>query len=388
MRKRTAEPLSELMANPDPPCVSIYQPTHRNHPEDRQDPIRFRNLLREVEVSLRRVYPSRGIRPLLERLQELTDSSRFSVRRHEGMAVFVSPSSFRVVDLRRSVPELAVVADSFHIKPLVRLLQAVERYHVLCLNRQSVRLFEGEADHLEEIELVDIPSTLTEALGEELTEPHLTVASYRLGSWAPHAPHGQPASYHGHGSRRDEIDADCERFFRLIDGAILERYSRPSGLPLVLAALPEHHARFRAVSRNPFLAPEGVELNPEAISTHRLGREVWARLEPRHLARLDKLADDFRAARMRGLGSDRLEDVVPAALGGRVDTLLVEADREIPGTIEPMTGRVRRGSLSHPAVDDLLDDVAEATLRRGGQVLVVPGARMPSPTGLAAIYRF
>src|SRR5512135_1822559 len=95
MRKRTAEPLSELMANSDPPCVSIYQPTHWNHPKDRQDPIRFRNLLREVEVSLRRVYPSRGIRPLLERLQELTDSSRFSVRRHEGMAVFVSPSSFR-----------------------------------------------------------------------------------------------------------------------------------------------------------------------------------------------------------------------------------------------------------------------------------------------------
>jgi hypothetical protein len=67
---------------------------------------------------------------------------------------------------------------------------------------------------------------------------------------------------------------------------------------------------------------------------------------------------------------------------------LVEADREIPGKIEPTTGRVRRGSLSHPAVDDQLDDVAEATLRRGGQVLVVPGARMPSPTGLAAIDRF
>ena len=127
---------------------------------------------REVEVSLRRVYPSRGIRPLLERLQELADTSRFSVRRHEGMAVFVSPSTFRVVDLRRSVPELAVVADSFHIKPLVPPSPGRRApYHVLCLNRQSVRLFEGEADHLEEIELVDVPSTLTEALGEEVTEP-------------------------------------------------------------------------------------------------------------------------------------------------------------------------------------------------------------------------
>jgi hypothetical protein len=27
----------------EPPCLSLYQPTHRHHPENRQDPIRFRN---------------------------------------------------------------------------------------------------------------------------------------------------------------------------------------------------------------------------------------------------------------------------------------------------------------------------------------------------------
>jgi len=29
----------------DPPCVSLFQPTHRNHPDNQQDPIRFKNLL-------------------------------------------------------------------------------------------------------------------------------------------------------------------------------------------------------------------------------------------------------------------------------------------------------------------------------------------------------
>ena len=31
-----------------PPCISLYQPTHRRHPDNQQDPIRFRNLVTEV----------------------------------------------------------------------------------------------------------------------------------------------------------------------------------------------------------------------------------------------------------------------------------------------------------------------------------------------------
>jgi RNA polymerase sigma factor (TIGR02999 family) len=34
MRKPTAEPLTELIASPDPPCVSVDQPTHPNRSED------------------------------------------------------------------------------------------------------------------------------------------------------------------------------------------------------------------------------------------------------------------------------------------------------------------------------------------------------------------
>jgi len=32
-----------LLASHEPPCLSLYQPTHRAHPDKQQDPIRFRN---------------------------------------------------------------------------------------------------------------------------------------------------------------------------------------------------------------------------------------------------------------------------------------------------------------------------------------------------------
>lgn len=44
--------------------------------------------------------------------------------------------------------------------------------------------------------------------------------------------------------------------------------------------------------------------------------------------------------------------------------------------------------MANPDVDDVLDDLAELVMRQGGEVVVVPDERMPSETGLAAVYRF
>jgi hypothetical protein len=41
-----------------------------------------------------------------------------------------------------------------------------------------------------------------------------------------------------------------------------------------------------------------------------------------------------------------------------------------------------------PEVDDLLDDLREAGREQGRQVVIVPVERMPTRTGIAAIYRF
>jgi Bacterial archaeo-eukaryotic release factor family 3 len=366
----------------EPPCLSLYQPTHRHHPDNQQDPIRFRNLLRAMEESLRQKSPKFEVTPLLEPFQALANNYDFWNHTLDGLAVLSAPGMFRVYRLQRPVPELVVVADTFHLKPLMRILQSADRYHVLGLSRGEIKLFEGNRDVLDPIDLAQgVPRTITEALGEELTEPHLTVASYGMGT-------SGPAMYHGHGGRKDEIDRDAERFFRVVDRAILERHSRPSGLPLLLAALPEHHALFRQVSQNPFLMDESLDIHPDALPIDALRDRAWRVVESQYLARLAGLVEAFGEARSKGLGADVLAQVSEAAVTGRVATLLIEADRQVPGRIDATTGRITFGDLEHPEVDDLLDDVAELVVKMGGQVVVVPAERMPTPTGLAAIYRF
>jgi len=366
----------------EPPCISIYQPTHRHRPENQQDPIRFRNLLKTVEESLRQKYPTQEIQPLMEPFSLLASDRNFWNHTLDGLAILSALGLFRIFRLQRPVSEFCVVADSFHVKPLIRILQSADRYQVLCLNRREMRLFEGNRDVLDEVEPAPgVPKIISEALGDELTEPHQTVASYGMGA-------GKTPMRHGHGAKKDEVDNDTERYFRAVDRAILEHHSRPTGLPLMLAAMKEYHAPFRKVSRNPFLMQEGLQINPDALSLDQLRVEAWIKMEPVYLERLSNLIENYQVARSRQLGSDDLSQVAQASIAGRIGHLLVEADRIIPGRIDPGTGEIKLTDITHPEIDDLLDDLAETVLRMKGDVVVVPKERMPSITGVSATYRF
>ncbi len=376
---------SGLLEDCKPPCLSIYQPTHRYNPDNRQDPIRFGNLVKALKESLLQQQQEDEIRPLLEPFLALADDRDFWNHTLDGLAVLGAKGFFRVYRLQRPVAELAVVADSFHIKPLIRILQSADRYQVLGVNRNEIRLFEGNRDALDETELAQgVPRTITEALGEEeLTESHLSVASYGGVSA------GRVPMRHGHGGKESEVDAEAERFFRAVDRAVLERHSQPSGLPLILAALPEHHNMFHEVSRNPFLISESIDVHPDALSSiDELRRRAWQLIRPRYLARLAALVEEFGNAKSKGHGADDPAQVAKAAVEGRIATLLIEARRELPGRINAETGDIEIDDLTDPQVDDLLDDLGALALKMGGQVVVVPAERMPTETGVAAIYRY
>jgi hypothetical protein len=373
---------STMLAGAQPPCLSLYQPTHRHHPDNQQDPIRFRNLVNKLEQSLQQKYSAVAITKILEPFNVLADDMAFWNHTLDGLAVFAASGLFQVFRTQRPVIELAVVADSFHTKPLRRLLQTVDRYQVLGLSQHAIRLFEGNRDAIDEIDLTPgVPRTITDALGDELTEPRLTVSSYGGGAGP-----GSTPMHHGHGGKSDEMDVDAERFFRAVDRAVLEHYSQPTGLPLILAALPEHHALFHRVSQNPFLATEGIMISPDAVSLEELRARAWEVVAPQYQVQLTELNEVFAQAHSKGLGNDDLAEVATAATAGRVETLLLESDRQLPGRLDSTTGRIELSELSDPGVDDLLDDLGELVANKGGHVWVIPAEHMPSKTGVAAIY--
>jgi hypothetical protein len=265
----------------------------------------------------------------------------------------------------------------------MRILQSADRYYVLGLNRQEACLFEGNRYVLDEVQLPpEFPRTASEFVGERSGKPERKYRTYG----GPGALGG--ATIHGTDIRQDEIARDTERFFRAVDDAVLDGYSRPSGRPLLLAALPEHHYLFRAVSRNPFLMSEAIDVYAGTLSVGELRERAWQQFLPRYLQRLDELIERFGAARASDQGSAHLAEIARAAAAARVSNLLIEADRIVPGRFDSGTGAVEFASLDDPAVDDLLDELGEHTLKTGGEVVIVPAERMPTDTGIAATFRF
>src|SRR5690606_4109709 len=106
---------------------------------------------------------------------------------------------FRVYRLQRPVPNLAIVADSYHVRPLIRIVQSADRYQILALDRQKVELFEGNRDALAPVDLPpEVPRTFAEAVGEEPRKPQVTV-------WTPGSQATKAGIYHGADSWTDAM---------------------------------------------------------------------------------------------------------------------------------------------------------------------------------------
>lgn len=370
-----------LLRDHEPPCLSLYQPTHRQHPDKEQDPIRFRNLVRTMEESLRQAYPDRDIKALLTPFHALADDRDFWNHTLDGLAILANPDSFRVYRLQRPVPERVVVAASFHTKPLMRIVQSADRYQILGLSRHEYKMYEGNRDQIDELPPGDdTPREIDAVLNIDRSAERAT----RTYGGAD----GASTTRHGTDVRQEAIDTETEHFFRAVDRAVQEHYSKPSGLPLLLAALPEHHGLFRQISQNPALMTEGLDIHPDNLSADALRERAWELVLPHYLQRLQGLVDSFNAAHAKGESSGDASDIARAAVAGRVATLLVEADRVVPGTLDLDTGAIADANMDDPGVDDLLDDIGECVLRKGGEVVIVPAERMPTQSGLAAIFRY
>lgn len=381
----TTAQVRSFLTPPTPPCVSIYMPTHRTEPGRRQDPIRYRNLLRTAGESLRQKYPGSQVNPLMGKFDEFARDEGFWSQTLDGLAVLGSAEGVEYFRLPRTMPEVAIVADSFHVKPLLRYTQSADRYQVLSLTQTQAAMCEGNRYGLEPMILPDeFPDSMGEALGTQLTQEYRGVAE------GPRSPSrsGAATTYYGIGSRKDSENVDVGRYFQVVDDYVIKHVSNPSELPLVLVSLPENESEFRKRSQNRFLLPDGVRTDPGSLDANAMRAEVWKVVEPRYHERLDRLSNDFGTALSRQMATKILGEAAKAVVESRVGLLMVDADKRVPGKCDPTTGNIQFDKLQNPDVDDLLDDLAEMTLKNGGEVIVVPPDRMPSDTGLAAIYRF
>jgi hypothetical protein len=410
------ESLRPLLGPQEPPCLSLYLPTHRNVPASTVDRPAYRHLLEAFELALGLSHSQSEIDRLLHPLRMLEADHHFWQHTRDGLAVLAAGGVAHGFLLQRPVEPLAVVTKRFHLLPLVRLLAALERLTILTLTSREAAAYEATAwahvagsaaardvtvGPLDPLPLRAGPAaepatTLRRDLviDEEIHEPHrVHVGTGPSGRAAVRVIHG------GAGSKQDDIDDDTESFLRQVDAVVEAQVSRPTGLPLVLVAAAPLAATFRGLSTNPLLLEEHVPRDPHLMSREAVAAVVAPVFAAAHARRIARELATFRQAHDHGLVADDLVAVGQAAVAGRVATLLVESDRFVPGTFDAATGRItgdgeppgdlsRTGHLPAATTPDVLGALAEAVLLHGGTIVSLSPAAMPVPSPAAAVLRY
>jgi Bacterial archaeo-eukaryotic release factor family 11 len=238
---------------------------------------------------------------------------------------------------------------------------------VLALAQGSVRLIEVSADvEPTEVALPDMPQDAASAAGRS--------------SIADRAPVRRIQGDEGRKLR-------LRQYARKVDQA-LRPFLRGLDVPLILAAAEPLDSIYRSVNSYPRLAPTGIGGNPERTPDAELAagaRDVLDELYARELQATHEL---FERRRSEGRGLVDIGDVARAATFGAVDTLLIDIDEVVPGSVDEDTGAVTLADAPTAAGYGVVDEIARRSWLAGATVLAVRREDVPDGASVAAILRY
>ena len=377
------EEIKTLVEQPKTNCVSIYMPTHPVGAEVRQDPIRFKNLIKEAEARLTDAGVKQNeVIELLEKAQKL-DNPNFWEQMGQGLAIFISKDIFRYYPLPLDFQELVVVTDRFHVKPLLQLLNGDGRFYLLTLSQKDVKFFEGTRYSINKVELQNLPPSLDEALQYDETAFE---GQFRSAT----SSNSQPGQFHGQGSNeKDEHHDNILQFFHIINATLHEKL-REEKAPLVLAGVDYLFPLYREANTYQHLMEEGIAGNQKIDSPQELHHQAWQIVEPYFRKSQEEVLQRYHElfGANTGKASNKLEEIIPAAYYQRVDSLLVGVGTQQWGLFDPSSETIYLHEEEEIGDEDLLDFVAAHTLLNGGTVYAIAPEEIPYSTPIAAIFRY
>ena len=255
MKLFSIEELATLTLEANTNCVSIYMPTYKMSTETLQNPIRFKNLIREAEEKLIETgLRGQEAKDLLLPAHEL-DEYDFWQHQSDGLAIFISNNFFSYYTVPIDFQELVVVTDRFHIKPLISLLTGDGQFYILALSQNLVRLFQGTRYSVNQIELEDLPTSIAEALKYDDPEKSL---QFHTGT-PQGGSGGRAAIFHGQGAGNDDAKDNILRYFRKVNDG-LQQLLKNQKCPLVLVGVDYLLPIYKQANSYSDLIDEGIKL--------------------------------------------------------------------------------------------------------------------------------
>jgi hypothetical protein len=370
-----------LFTNHEKPCVTLYMPTHPSITNRKKDILVFKNLIKRIELSLETMYSTKDVIELISKLKDLENDVRLWDHTQYGFVLFADINEVMIYIIQKEVKELAIVSNSFHVKPLYEYFQSIETFHILALDNDAFAIYKADIHTIQKIQLPNtVKTTLTEVLGSDHTESYLTHGTY--GGASNHS------IFHGHGGKSDDKDIDRIKFFRHVDSQVLEHISKPSEFPLILLAQKSIQHDFKHLSQNSYLIDSAIDGSMKDFSESDVLNYLKVIQDSRFDSMMEDIFNQYNSKIQYESSSDQIIIILKAIIESRVHVLMIEKNKMIPGKIDYEKGQIIQKELNDPDTDDLLDDMIEYALTKGTKCYILEKEKMPTTSGVAAIFRY
>jgi hypothetical protein len=349
-------------------CVSIYLPTTPVSQEAAGDRIELKNLARQALHELEAATADkRRVAALMEHLDDLVDDDEFWRFQAHSLAVLATPDSVRTFRVPNALTAMVEVSDRFHLKPLFRAVTFPNTCFVLALAEGSVPVVQVSADLPPAVIKVEgMPKDAASAVGRSTINDR--------------SPSGRIQGSEGQKVRLRQYARKVDHELRgLLTG---------SDIPLVLAASEPLGSIYRSVNTYAHLATAGIDGSPGRTTDAQLAGQARAILDGLYREDIAQWQATFAAREKQDRAITDIAHAARAATFGAVESMLVDIDEVVPGTVDETTGAVTYAATADAVGYGVVDEIATRVIRSGGRIIAVRKVDIPGGKSLAAILRY
>jgi hypothetical protein len=347
-------------------------------PDPAQIRPRINNSLRGLQKSMQDfAVDERTASGLLAPIQSFASSVEIEGQWGRNLVLFRSHDVFRpfsVLDLARDFID---VGHQFQIRPLLSMVGLEQRFYVLALSRNHVRLLRATQQQAKEVPLDGvIPQSLQTWLNERIPD-HVLDNRSSIGPTAG----SMKGVVFGTSTDQERHNEHLAHFFGEIDSGV--RAILGSGdIPLILAGVAEETRLYARVNTYPRLVADSIQGSPEKVSATELHERAKGIARHTFTKALQKALEEMKNERGAGPAITDARSILKAAHEGRVADLLFREDAELRGAWDETTQEIR------PGEQDLLNLAALRTLSNSGRAFALRSSDLPEPASMAALLRF
>lgn len=367
--------------------ISMYFPTYKMGADIKQNPIRFKQRIREAEDKLYNMEWKKGdVEVFLKPASDLIDERLFWENQSEGIAVFLSKDGIDYYNLPYEVQEYTVLSNKFYTKPLIPLFTGNGEYYILALSQNEVRLFKATKQTVQEIIMKDAPRNVGDM---NIDYDPRTKLQIKTANPVGNSSLVYNATSQGQGVENDFDVNQLNRYFRAIDES-LDKHIKKDNIPLIVAGVEYLMPIFKEISKYPNIVDEYIKGNPEIFYGEDLHKESWKIMEPKFI-KIQELAEakyNQYKGQQNKLYANSIESIIPKAYNGQVETLFVDKDADKWGKHDLEKNQVKIFNDKKFEAEDLIGYASLLTTSRGGTVFAVDKEKVPDGKEAAAILRY